>query len=138
MTRAEETPNIGPSSYGITWSRLLLALLFGFAGLMHFVVPAPYVAIVPPWLPAPRLLVAISGVFEILGGLGILVPRTRRFAGWGLIALLVAVFPANIQMLRLAYLANATLLWKVGLWLRLPLQPLVIWWVWRAAARARR
>jgi uncharacterized membrane protein len=137
-TRAEETPNYGRGEAGLTWSRLLLAALFVFAGAMHFVAPAPYVAIVPRWLPDAQLLVAISGIFEILGGLGILLPRVRRLAGWGLIALLVAVFPANIQMLRLAYLADASLLWKVGLWLRLPLQPLMIWWVWRAAARTPR
>ncbi len=134
-TRAEGIPKEGRSRLGITPSRLLLAAFFSFAGVMHFVSPAPYVAIMPEWLPSPKLLVMISGVLEILGGLGVLSPQTRRLAGWGLIALLIAVFPANIQMLRLAYIANASILWKVGLWLRLPLQPLVIWWVWRVAAR---
>ena len=138
MTRAEEKPNSRAGGLGITGSRLLLAAFFSVAGVMHFVAPAPYVAIMPAWLPTPLLLVAISGVFEILGGLGVLPARSRRLAGWGLIALLVAVFPANIQMLRLAYIANASTLWKVGLWLRLPLQPLIIWWVWRAAVRPTR
>jgi uncharacterized membrane protein len=105
---------------------------------MHFAAPAPYVAIVPSWLPNAPLLVAISGICEILGGLGVLLPHTRRLAGWGLIALLIAVFPANIHMLALGYSNHATALWKTALWLRLPLQPLVVWWVWRAAARAPR
>lgn len=135
MSRAERTPNHGRSWLGITTSRLLLAALFSFAGAMHFVAPAPYIVIVPPWLPNAPLLVAISGVCEILGGLGVLLPHTRRLAGWGLIALLIAVFPANVQMLKLGYLSQATALWKAALWLRLPLQPLIIWWVWRAAAR---
>jgi uncharacterized membrane protein len=105
---------------------------------MHFVVPAPYIAIVPPWLPNAPLLVIVSGICEILGGLGVLLPQTRRLAGWGLIALLVAVYPANFHMLQLAYANGATTLWKAGLWLRLPLQFLMLWWVWRAAARPSR
>ena len=60
--------------------------------------PAFYTRIVPPWLPAPALLVQISGCCEILGGAGMLIPRLRRPAGIGLIALLIAVFPANVQM----------------------------------------
>ena len=120
---------------GLTWPRVLLAALFCIAGVMHLAAPAPYVGIVPPWLPNAPLLVRISGICEILDGLGVLHPRTRRLAGWGLIALLVAVFPANIQMLRLGYVNHATPLWKAALWLRLPLQPLMLWWVWRSAAR---
>lgn len=105
---------------------------------MHFVKPELYAAIIPPWMPNPPLLVVISGAFEILGGLGVLHPATRRLAGWGLIALLIAVFPANIQMLRLAYMFNASALWKALLWFRLPLQLPMIWWVWEAALRRPR
>ena len=105
---------------------------------MHFVAPTPYIAIVPPWLPNATLLVIISGVCEILGGLGVLLPQTRRLAGWGLIALLIAVYPANIHMLQLAYANDGTTLWKAALWFRLPLQLLILWWVWRAAARPTR
>ena len=76
-------------------SRYALALLFVLAGIWHFVHPATYLAIMPPWLPQPLALIYVSGVFEILGGLGLLPARTRRMAGWGLLALLVAVFPAN-------------------------------------------
>jgi uncharacterized membrane protein len=80
----------------------MLARLFGpffvFAGVMHFVVPRTYEAIVPDYLPAHRELVAASGVAEIAGGLGVMHPRTRRLASWWSIATLVAVFPANLHM----------------------------------------
>jgi uncharacterized membrane protein len=132
----DTVPRSGTGALGITWSRALLAALFCFGGVMHFVAPAPYIAIVPPALPSAPLLVAISGVFEILGGLGVLLPQTRRLAGWGLIALLIAVFPANVHMLKLAYVNDASALWKAALWFRLPLQPLMLWWAWRVAARA--
>jgi uncharacterized membrane protein len=75
--------------------------------------------------------VAISGACEIAGGLGLLVPRVRQAAGVGLIALLIAVFPANIQMLLDARAEGAVRWMQVLLWLRLPLQPLLMGWVWR-------
>ena len=78
--------------------RVALSVFFVGAGAMHFIRPAPYVKIMPPGLPQPLSLVLISGVCEMLGGVGVLVPRVRRAAGWGLIALLVAVFPANVHM----------------------------------------
>ena len=103
-------------------TRLVLSALFIVAGVAHFRTPEPFVKIVPPYLPSPYVLVYVSGIFEILGGLGILVPATRIIAGWGLIALLIAVFPANI------YMAGAGI--KIGgfpsqpwmAWARLPLQ----------------
>ena len=73
-------------------SRLIIALLFAAAGVLHFVMPASYERIVPPWLPNAQLLVRVSGVAEMLGAIGVLLAPTRRAAGWGLIALLVAVF----------------------------------------------
>jgi uncharacterized membrane protein len=118
-------------------SLVALAMIFCVAGIMHFVAPAPFVRIVPPWLPAPALLVFVSGVAEIAGGLGLLLPATRVAAGWGLIALLVAVFPANIRMLQAAHEARASTLWQTLLVLRLPLQPLLVYWVWRAAIRTQ-
>lgn len=118
-----------------TLSLILIAALFIGAGVMHFVKPAMYASIVPPWLPAPMTLVMISGVFEILGGLGILLPGTRVWAGWGLIALLVAVLPANVQMLLNAHAAHASRGWQAALVARLPLQALLIAWVYRSAVR---
>ena len=112
-----------------------MGLLFIGAGVMHFVKPAPYIGIMPHWLPAPALLVLMSGIAEVAGGVGVLVPFTRVAAGWGLIVLLVAIFPANVQMFLDARAAGATVsrLWMFGVTARLPLQALLIWWVWRSA-----
>ena len=71
---------------------------FVFAGVMHFVKPRMYARIVPPYVPAPEVMVYASGVAEIAGGAGLMVPATRRRAGWWLIATLLAVFPANLHM----------------------------------------
>ena len=109
-----------------------MAALFLGAGMLHFVHPAPYLRIMPPALPAPRLLVLLSGVAEVAGGLGLLLPATRRAATWGLLALLLAVFPANIYMLQIHEQLH---LWAWVAWARLPLQPLLMWWVWRVGAR---
>ena len=118
--------------------RLALALLFVVAGSLHFVVPAPYRGIMPTWLPAHAALIAISGAAEIAGGIGLLLPQTRRAAGMGLSLLLVAVFPANIQML-LLYRARGVPWWgELLLWLRLPLQFLLIWGVWRVSQPRKR
>jgi uncharacterized membrane protein len=77
---------------------VVLALAFVGVGVAHFVAPEPFEAIVPPFLPAPRLLVWLSGAAEIGLGLATLPPKTRPWAGWGLLLLLVAVFPANVYM----------------------------------------
>lgn len=116
----------------IFWSQYLLAALFVGAGLLHFVHPATYLRIMPPALPAPRLLVLLSGAAEVAGGLGLLLPATRRWATWGLLALLLAVFPANVYMLQIHEQLHLPA-WVA--WGRLPLQPLLMWWVWRAGAR---
>lgn len=111
-----------------TVALVLLAVFFVVAGINHFVHPAFYARIVPPWLPAHALLVQLSGICEILGGIGVLVPKTRRFSGAGLIALLVAVFPANLQMaLHPGLYADVAA--APALYLRLPLQLVLIAWV---------
>jgi uncharacterized membrane protein len=110
-----------------------LSALFVVAGVLHFVIPGFYLAMMPPWLPAHALLVQLSGVAEIAGGIGVVRARTQRAAAWGLIALLVAVFPANIQMLLNAIDAHAATTSVVALVVRLAFQPLLIWWVWRTA-----
>lgn len=79
-------------------ARVAAALGFVVAGLLHLVMPETYLRLMPPYIPAPLAMVYVSGLFEILGGLGLLVPRTRRAAAWGLAALLLAVFPANIHV----------------------------------------
>lgn len=113
------------------FSRVLLAVVFAGAGVLHFVRPAPYLSIMPPYLPAHLLLVYVSGAAEILGGLGLLLPATRRLAGWGLLLLLAAVFPANIYMLQTHGAGLNVPLW--ALWLRLPLQAVLMAWVWWSA-----
>ena len=114
--------------------RWLLATFFVAAGANHFRAPEFYAVMMPAWLPHPAALVVISGVAEILGGVGALVPLLRRAAGWGLIALLVAVFPANLHM-ALQHLSPPGLTvpnWV--LWVRLPFQAVLIGWVWWTAA----
>ena len=87
--------------------------------------------IVPPFLPQPKLLVLLSGLAEMSGGLGILVPKTRRMAAFGLVFLLIAVFPANIYQ-AVADVPSTGLAGNSWLhWLRLPLQLPLIWWAWR-------
>jgi len=106
--------------------------LFIVAGAMHFIRPAMYEAIVPPQLGHASALVAISGLAEIAGGLGLMVPRMRRAAGVGLIVLLVAVWPANIYMAvesnHFAHVAPAWILWA-----RVALQVALIWWIERVS-----
>jgi uncharacterized membrane protein len=115
----------------VFFSPLFVAVVFIVAGVFHFLFPGAYTGIVPPMLPHPKVLVLISGAAEIAGGAGVLLPATRRVAGLGIILLLIAVFPANVQML-INHLAEPTASWFVAaLWLRLPLQPLMIVWVWR-------
>jgi uncharacterized membrane protein len=109
--------------------RVVLATIMIGIGLLHFLRPAPFVHIVPSALPAPYVLVIVSGFFEVLGGVGLLVPRVRRAASIGLVALYVAVFPANINMVVHPELGGGIAVW--ALWARLPLQfVLIAWAVW--------
>ncbi len=101
------------------------------AGVSHFVSPGGFVRIVPDYLPYPLELVYISGFFEILGGIGILLKQTRKIAAWGLIALYIAVFPANVNMALNQISMSETPVPQLLLWLRLPLQILLIYWAYR-------
>jgi uncharacterized membrane protein len=103
-------------------SRTITAAFFAFAGVMHFINAPFYVSIVPPRLPQPLALVYISGIFESLGGIGLLIPKCRGFAGNGLILLLLAVFPANIYMFTKALQTEGVSLSTILLAMRLPLQ----------------
>mgnify|MGYP001038007663 CR=1 FL=1 len=109
--------------------RTLTGLGFVAIGSSHFTATDGFVKIVPEFLPEKPALVYISGVCEILGGVGLLVPATRNLAGWGLIALLLAVFPANIYhavaKVRVGNLPDGPLYHAV----RLPAQGLLIWLV---------
>jgi uncharacterized membrane protein len=121
------------------WSTYLLALFFVVAGVMHFVQPRFYVAMMPKVFPKDwRLpLVQFTGICEIAGGLGVLVPATQHLTGVLLIIFLIAILPANIQMLMNAIAKPEPTGTIVTLWIRLPLQGLLIWWVWKAAAMSR-
>ena len=106
-----------------------MALLYALAGVNHFIHPGGYVAIMPSWVPAKQLLVLLSGVIELLLAFFLLLPVTRAFAAWGIIVLLIAVFPANIQMMQNYARDNNPLLWVTIL--RLPVQGLLVWWAYR-------
>ena len=87
-----------PASRSKCFFLLLLSIFFTYAGIDHLVSPDFYVSIMPPWIPAHLELVYLSGVFEVMGGVGVLIPRFRALAGAGMVALLVAVYPANLYM----------------------------------------
>ena len=117
--------------------RYFIGGFFIFAGIMHFIKPHSYAAIMPDWIPAHDEAVAVSGVAEIAGGAALFSDRTARFGGWWLIALLVAVFPANIHMAVNPDQVKGLDVPQWLLWLRLPLQPLAIWLTWIATKPAR-
>jgi uncharacterized membrane protein len=117
--------------------RVVLAVGMIAIGIGHFARPQAFVGIVPAFLPAPLLLVLVSGFFEVLGGAGLLVPRGRRAASVGLVLLYVAVFPANINMVVHPELGGGAPVW--ALWLRLPFQALFIAWaLWAGGGASRR
>jgi uncharacterized membrane protein len=107
-------------------------LWFFIGGIAHFAFTELEMKIVPPWLPAHRELVLVSGVFELIGAIGILFHSTRRIAGWGLILLTITVTPANVFMLQ-----NANQFPEVPYWAliaRLPLQFLLLLCIWWATS----
>jgi uncharacterized membrane protein len=113
-----------------TVPRRLAGPFFIGAGALHFLKPEPYRAMMPPYIPAPDAMVALSGVAELVGGAGLLAPATRRWAGWWLVATLVAIFPANVHMaLHPERFARYVPGGRTGLYARLPLQAVFIAWV---------
>jgi len=110
--------------------RWLLTIFMVASGANHFLAPDTYDAMVPRALPAPHLLVVISGIAEIAGGLGLILPVTRRLAAWGLVLLFLSVFPANINMAINHLPLGTHELPAWALWGRLPLQVLLVAWAW--------
>ncbi len=105
-----------------------MAALYILAGLNHFRVPKLYLRIMPPYIPYHKTIVKLSGLAEILLGIGLLFPLSRDVSAWGIILLLIAVLPANIEMVRNEKARMKLPLWVV--WLRLPLQLALIFWAW--------
>ncbi|AFY45321.1 DoxX family protein [Nostoc sp. PCC 7107] len=112
--------------------RIVLAISIIIVGITHFAIPAPYVKIMPPQLPYPLGLVYLSGFYEILGGIGLLIPPVSQAAAWGLVLLFIAVFPANINM-AINHIKIETIPYSdspIFQAIRLPLQAVLIAWAW--------
>lgn len=109
-------------------TKVIFGLLFVAAGVNHLVKTQFYLSIMPPYLPWPYALVIISGVAEVMLGVGLMVPKLSHLAAWGIILLLIAVFPANIYMTAHPELYPSVP--TVFLWLRLPLQAVLVLWAY--------
>lgn len=105
-----------------------MASLYILAGINHFVNPKFYLKIIPPYIPWHNAMNYLSGVAEIIFGLLLFYPPYSTFAAWGIIALLIAIFPANIYHLASAKVSGKIPVWI--LWLRTPFQGIFIWWAW--------
>lgn len=118
----------------------MLALFYGMAGVLHLVMPGPFVAIVPPWVPMPAMVVLLTGCAEIAGAIGIVQPRAvglRRAAAWGLAAYALCVWPANVQHMLIDMAKPGHGLGLAYHLPRLALQPVLIWWpLWATRVRA--
>jgi uncharacterized membrane protein len=109
-------------------SLILMSLFYVFAGFRHFTDPAFYLRMMPPYIPFHEAMVLLSGVAEVALGVALLIPRLRVYAAWGVIALLIAVFPANLYMATANIPLGNAPSWT--LWARLPFQGLFIAWAW--------
>jgi uncharacterized membrane protein len=108
---------------------IITGIIFITAGINHFIIPNFYMEIMPPYLPYPLMLIYLSGVAEVICGILLIISKTRKIGAWLTIALLIAIFPANIQM-SIDELNNAGVLFYASI-VRLPLQFLLIYWVYR-------
>ena len=118
-----------------TLSKYLLALFLVVAGTLHFILPDVYLKIMPPYMPWPLELVYLSGAIEVSLGLLLLVPRCSRWAAWGVIALLIAIFPANLYLYQHQEIMPGPPLLHL---LRLPLQvAFILWAFWHAKGDGR-
>jgi uncharacterized membrane protein len=119
---------VTPIARALLW---LMGVFYVFAGLTHLVRPDFYLPMMPPWIPAHLELVLLSGVAEVVLGVAVLVPRLRRIAAWGIIALLIAIFPANLHIaLNDVPVFGAPHGAGVWNWVRLPFQAVLIAWAW--------
>ncbi|HEX8736928.1 MAG TPA: DoxX family membrane protein [Pyrinomonadaceae bacterium] len=128
---------LNPIKSGESNARVATGMVFIFTGATHFLMTDKYLEMMPPFIPAPLLMVYVSGFFEILGGLGLIVPLTKRLAGFGLIALLIAVFPANIYVALNNVQLGGFMSESIYQWLRLPLQFVLIGWIFRLIKTTR-
>jgi uncharacterized membrane protein len=114
--------------FTLSLARTLMAIFYVIAGIVHLAWPAPFLLIMPEMVPFPGAVVFVTGVLEIAGAIGLLLPRWRRLAGLMLATYAVCVFPANI---RHAFSGLDIAGWPLGLWYhgpRLALQPVLVWW----------
>lgn len=116
--------------------RFVIAIAFTAAGVLHFLKTGFFVNIMPDYIPYHKAMVLISGMAEILGGIGIMIPSVRSAAVYGLLLLLLAVFPANIDMAVKAYRNHGFSPYTWVLLLRLPLQFVLMYWVYWAGMSA--
>lgn len=112
------------------------SVMFFLTGITHFTNTEAFLEITPDFIPASKEMIYLSGVFEMLGAIGLLIPKFRRFSAWGLILLLIAVFPANINAA--VNDIRTEVAFGIGswyLWVRLFFQPVFIWWVYWSALK---
>lgn len=118
-------------------ARATIVPFYLFAGIVHLIHPGVFVAVVPAWVPSPRLVVLATGACEVAGALALMVPRLRLLAGVMLALYAVGVYPANIQH-AVRDLSTGT---GLGWWYHAPrlfVQPLIVWWAWVAGGGRRR
>lgn len=112
-------------------ARIAASVMFILTGITHFTNTSAFLEITPDFIPATREMIYLSGILEILGAIGLQIPKFRKFSAWGLILLLIAVFPANINAA--VNDIRTEVAFGIGswyLWVRLLFQPVFIWWVW--------
>lgn len=117
------------------WGRVAYGLFYVAAGANHLIRPSLYETIMPDYLPQQRLLVLLSGVAEMVGGVLLMIPGVQWVARWLMTALLLAIFPANLHMALHPDRYAAIPTWV--LWARLPLQGVLIWLVWLVTGERR-
>ena len=108
----------------------LISAMFIVAGIAHFLFPKPYLKFMPAYIPNHKAMVFWSGVAEIIGGIGFFFEPARSVATYGILLLLLAVLPANVEMLRQEQKGKNRILFVAFLILRIPLQFVLMWWVW--------